>query len=177
MRHFYPYYNPEMAVHVLARLRTTMPDATLVMAGEDKGIEADVRKLAQELGLNGAIRFPGFLDAPSKMREGSRADVYLNTNTIDNMPVSVIEAGAMGLPVVATNVGGIPDFLTDGENALLVRDGDVDGMVRAITRLLTEPGLAARLSVNGRRLAERSSWEQVRPQWEQLLADVTTTAR
>jgi glycosyltransferase involved in cell wall biosynthesis len=82
----------------------------------------------------------------------------------------------MRLPVVATNVGGIPDFLTDGENARLVRDGDVDEMVRAITRLLTESGLAARLSVNGG-LAERWSWEQVRPQWEQLLADVTTTAQ
>jgi glycosyltransferase involved in cell wall biosynthesis len=63
----------------------------------------------------------------------------------------------MRLPVVATNVGGIPDFLADGENARLVRAGDADGMVRAITRLPTEPDLAARLSVNGRRLAERSS--------------------
>jgi len=171
MRHFYSYYNPEMAVRVLAKLRTTMPGATLVMAGKDRGNEADVRRLAHELGLDGAISFPGFLDTQSKMREGNAADVFLNTNSIDNMPVSVIEACAMGLPVVATNVGGIPDLLTDGETALLVRDGDVDAMVRAINRLLTEPGLAAMLSVNGRRLAERSSWEQVRPSWERLLAD------
>ena len=129
-----------------------------------------MRRLTQELGLNGAARFPGFLDMKAKVREGNSADIFLNTNHIDNMPVSVIEACAMGLPVVATNVGGIPNLLTDGETALLVPDDDDEAMVSAVTRLLQDPELAGRLSANGRKLAESFSWEQLHPQWEKLFS-------
>jgi glycosyltransferase involved in cell wall biosynthesis len=172
MRAFQPVWNPEMAVRVLARLRSTAPDATLVMGGQDKGFEASVRKQAAALGLNGSVRFAGFLDMPAKMREGSSADIFINTNRIDNMPVGVVEACAMGLPVVATAVGGIPDLLTHGETGLLVPDNDDQAMVDAIHRLLDDPGLAGQLSVNGRRLAERSSWARVRPTLEEVFADL-----
>jgi len=172
MRRFYPYYNPIMAVRVLARLRATMPEATLVMAGRDDGVEDEVRQLVTELGLTDAVRFTGFLDMKEKIREGNSADIFLNTNNVDNMPVSVIEACAMGLPVIATDVGGIRDLLTDEETALLVPDDNVEAMVEAVHRLVREPGLAGQLSANGKQLAECSSWQQVRPQWEGVFTKV-----
>jgi len=172
MRSFDPVYNPLMAIRVLARLRSIMPMASLIMAGKDKGLEYETRRLAEALGLNGAVHFPGFLDMAAKVREGNAADIYINTNHVDNMPVTVVEACAMGLPVVTTAVGGIPDLLTDGETGLLVPDNDDQAMTAAIHRLLNEPALATRLSTNGRQLAERSSWEKVRPLWEQLFAEV-----
>jgi len=107
------------------------------------------------------------------VREGHAADIFINTNRIDNMPVAVVEACAMGLPVVATAVGGVPDLLKDGETGLLVPDDDDKMMAEAIKRLLDDAELAGRLSANGRLLAERSSWEQVRPRWEELFADLT----
>ncbi len=176
MRSFHPIYNPTMALRVLARLQSTRPEASLVIAGADKGFEADVRRLAGELGLNGSVRFSGFLDGEGKVREGNQADIFLNTSRVDNMPVAIVEACAMGLPVVTTAVGGIPDLLTDGQTGLLVSDDDVEAAVGAIHRLLNEPDLAGRLSANGRRLAECSSWGQVRPQWEQVFADVMECA-
>jgi len=100
----------------------------------------------------------------------SKTDMFINTNHIDNAPVAVLEACAMGLPVVSTNVGGIPNLLTDGETALLVPDDDDCAMADAIRSLLNDPGLAARLSAQGRLLAERSSWEKVRPQWERIFS-------
>jgi glycosyltransferase involved in cell wall biosynthesis len=166
MRSFHPIWNPEMAVRVLASLREKVPEATLVMAGQDKGMQLQVKRLTESLGLNGQVRFPGFLDMQAKIHEGSVADIFINTNRIDNMPVAVVEACAMGLPVVSTAVGGIPDLLTDGETGLLVPDDDDQAMVRAIHHLLKDPDLAGRLSMSGRRLAEQSSWEHVRPQWE-----------
>jgi L-malate glycosyltransferase len=172
MRSFDPVYNPLMAIRVLARLRSIMPMASLIMAGKDKGLECETRRLAEKLGLNGAVHFPGFLDMAAKVREGNAADIYINTNHVDNMPVTIVEACAMGLPVVATAVGGIPDLLTDGETGLLVPDNDDQAMTAAIHRLLNEPALATRLSTNGRQLAERSSWEKVQPLWEQLFAEV-----
>lgn len=166
MRSFHDIYNPLLAVRTLARLRRSLPDAVLVMAGQDSGQEAEVRETARTLGLGDAIEFVGFLDGSGKRREGNRADIFLNTNRIDNMPVAVIEAAAMGLPVVATRVGGIPDLLTDGVTGLIVPDDDEEGMADAVVRLVKEPALASRLSQDGRRLAEQFSWESVRPQWE-----------
>jgi len=87
------------------------------------------------------------------------------------MPVGIVEACAMGLPVVATSVGGIRDLLTDEETGLLVPDGDVEAMTEAVLRLLHQPGLAKRLSENGRRLAEKSSWTSVLPQWERVFEE------
>ena len=167
MRSFHALYRPEMALHVLARVRETRPDATLVMAGPDKGEEPAVRRLAVELGLGGAVRFAGFLDPAGKSREGNAAEIFLNTNRVDNQPVSVLEACAMGLPVVATAVGGVPDLLTHEESGLLVPDGDDGAMAAAVLRLLAEPALAARLSRAGRALAERCSPENVLPLWRE----------
>lgn len=172
MRTFHEVYHPEMAVEVLAELRRTHPAATLTMAGQEKGLHAAVQALASRRGLAGAVHFPGFLGPADKAREFAAHDIYLNTNRVDNMPVSVLEAGAFGLPVVATAVGGVPHLLRDGETGLLVPDSDVAAMTAAVRRLLDEPALAAALSANGRRLAESCAWEPVKVQWEALFAEV-----
>lgn len=172
MRTFHEVYHPEMAVEVLADLRRTHPDATLTMAGQEKGLHAAVQELARNRGLADVVRFPGFLGPEAKAREFGGHDIYLNTNRVDNMPVSVLEAGAFGLPVVATAVGGVPYLLREGETGLLVPDGDARAMADAARRLLGEPGLAGKLSANGRRLAESCAWEPVRAQWESLFNEV-----
>ena len=148
MRTFHDVYNPEMAVRVFARVKQMEPRATLVMAGQDKGTLSDVKRLAHAMNVQEGIRFAGFLDSQSKIREAGAADIFLNTNRIDNSPVSVIEACALGLPVVATNVGGISDLLTHGETALLVPDDDDQAMAEAIVTLLRQPRLASRLSAS-----------------------------
>ena len=177
MRSFHPMYNPSMAMRVMGRLSSDVPEASLVMAGQDKGLQSTVVKLAEEAGLDGSVHFPGILDMAGKTHEGSKADIFLITNRIDNMPVSALEACAMGIPIVATAVGGIPDLLKDEETGLLVPDDNDEAMAGAIRRLINERGLAARLSINGRRLAERSSWHQVQPLWEGVFAELMNSGR
>jgi glycosyltransferase involved in cell wall biosynthesis len=172
MRAFHPIWNPLMALRVLSLLRRSHPESRLVMAGQDHGLQAAVQREAQQAGLADAVDFVGFVTREAKGRQFDAADVFLTTNRIDNMPVAVVEACAAGLPVVSTNVGGIPDLLTQEETGLLVEDNDDAAMAQAIQRLLTEPGLAGRLSRNGRRLAESCAWPQVRPQWERIFAQV-----
>lgn len=172
MRSFHPAYNPQLAMEVLAHLRRTHPQASLVMAGRDKGLEGEIRELARENGVRNAVRFPGFLDEESKMREFSQADIFVNTNKIDNMPIAVVEACAMGLPVVATDVGGISSLLQNDVTGLLVADDDAEAMVEAIKRLLGDANLTEQISRNGRELAERSSWNSVKKLWEDLFAEV-----
>jgi glycosyltransferase involved in cell wall biosynthesis len=170
MRTFHEIYRPDLALEALSFLRETHPGATLTLAGQDKGLLGQTRRLAAEMGLDGAVRFAGFLDAEGKRREFAGHDVFLNTNRVDNAPVSVLEAAACGLPVVSTDVGGIPYLLRNSEEALLVPEGDAVAMAGAVRRLVDEPGLAARLSAAGRAVAERSSWPRVRPLWQDLLA-------
>ena len=92
----------------------------------------------------------------------------MNTTNVDNTPLSVLEAQAAGLCVVSTNVGGLPYLLADGHDALLVPPDDPAAMAEAVRRAISEPGLAASLSRNGRAKAEEFDWTCVLPRWESL---------
>jgi glycosyltransferase involved in cell wall biosynthesis len=101
-----------------------------------------------------------------------RADIFINTTNIDNTPVSVLEAMACGLCVVSTEVGGIPYLLDHALDALLVLPHAPDAMADAVKRILTEPGLAGRLSGNARCKTEQFDWSVILPQWEALFQEV-----
>jgi glycosyltransferase involved in cell wall biosynthesis len=172
MRSFHEIYNPQMAIETLAELKKSYPAATLVMAGKDKGLETECRQLAKRLNVGDAVSFPGFLDDEKKAEEFSKADVYLNTNRIDNMPVSVLEAAAFGLPVVATRVGGVPFLIKDRENGMLCENENPLSMVKSVVSLLENPRLTEKISRNGRKLANRSDWQEVKKDWEKLFAEI-----
>lgn len=172
MRSFHAVYNPHMALEVVSRLRTKYPGVKLVMAGMDKGELASCIELADRLGLNTQVEFPGFINAQQKKELALGADIFINTSRIDNTPVAHLEAAALGLPIVTTDVGGISHIFEHEENALLVPNEDADEMVAQIERLLEMPTLAAKLSQNGRAVAERSFWSRVQPQWDRLFGEV-----
>lgn len=165
MRTFHEHYDPLMAVEVLARVAAVHPDARLTMGGADRGLLDATRARADELGVADRITFGGYLDADAKVAAFEGADIFLNTNVVDNMPVSVLEAAASGLVPVATEVGGIPDVLTDGQDSVLVPAGDADAMADAVLALIAEPERYAALAKAARSLAERSSWASIRPLW------------
>lgn len=172
MRTFHEIYNPCMAVEVLARLVFDFPQSTLTMAGQEKGSLQKVQAQVSEKHLDTYMRFAGFLDTSGKQVEFQRHDVFLNTNRVDNMPISVIEALAFGMPVIATAVGGVPYLIQNNENGLLVPSDDVDAMTNAVRRLIGEPGLAGRLSTNARKFAETHDWSIVLPMWASLFQEI-----
>jgi glycosyltransferase involved in cell wall biosynthesis len=98
-------------------------------------------------------------------------DIFINTTNFDNHPVSVIEAMALGLPVVTTNVGGVPFLVDDEENGLLVPPNQVDEFVKAVERLIETPELAERIAKNARQKVEAYDWETVKFQWFELIDD------
>lgn len=172
MRTFFRTYNPEMAVRVLARVKKKYPQAYMTMAGEDQGLVAIIRQMISKEGLDDSIKVLGFLNDKEKMDQARAHDIYINTNRIDNLPISVLEMCAMGLPIVSTSVGGIPYLLTDKENSLLVPPDDDFAMAQAIEALIRDPKLASRLSAEGRNLAIQYSWDKVCNQWNQLFAEI-----
>ncbi|MEW5676283.1 glycosyltransferase family 4 protein [Flavobacterium enshiense] len=168
VRAFSYIYNPKMAVDVLNALQQHYPGATLCMIGpEQDGSMATTKKYAEEKEVT--VHFTGRLPKPDWLALSSEYDIFINTTHFDNTPVSVMEAMALGLPVVTTNVGGIPYLLEQEKDGLLVADGEVTAMVAAIERLLEQPELALKLSQNARTKATSWDWGQVKLQWKKLL--------
>ncbi len=197
LRSFHQIYNPQLTVKAAALLRDEFPDLHLTMIGPDKGdgSRQQTEQLAKELqsvsslrvskGLSleaQALAYAQATDTDILITGGiansevptwlNRGDIFINTTNVDNTPVSVIEAMACGLPIVSTNVGGLPYLLTDGEDALLVPPDNAEAMATAARRILTEAGLAERLSRNARRKAESFDWANVLPMWRNLIGKV-----
>ena len=172
MRAYHEIYNPWLAIRVAEKLIPKFPDFHLTMAGQKKGLEIKLQKYVDKKRLNDHITILGYADFATKVRLFQDNDIYINTNRIDNVPVSVLEALACGLPVVATRVGGIPYLLEHNQTALFVHDNDRDEMARAICRLIEEPGLAEHLSINGRKYVEQFDWENILNRWESLFASL-----
>ncbi|MBL8214263.1 MAG: glycosyltransferase family 4 protein [Bryobacterales bacterium] len=171
LRAFHRVYAPHKALETLALLKPRFPGATLLMVGGDKGDGSLVRtqRLAEDLKLSSSVTFTGAVEKRDVPRWLNQGDIFLNTTTVDNTPVSVIEALACGLCVVTTDPGGIRYLLEEGKTALLVPVSDAHAMAAAVERLLLDPSLAARLSGAGRALVEPFDWGVVLPLWESLL--------
>jgi glycosyltransferase involved in cell wall biosynthesis len=171
LRAFHPLYAPAVAPAVVAELARTEPGVALCMVGPETHAAAtlETREAIARLALHDRVTLRGKVDRRAVPAVLNEADVFLNTSTVDNTPVSILEAMACGLCVVTTRVGGIPYLLRDGHDALLVPPNDAPAMAAAVRRVLHEPGLAARLSYNARETVERFGWEHVLPQWDALL--------
>ena len=161
-------YNPKMAIDVLVILKTSFFDAELCMVGQEKDVRIDeLKEYADSLGVN--VTFTGKLSKTDWIKLSENYDIFINTTHFDNTPVSLIEALALGLPVVTTNVGGIPYLVRDKETALLVNDSDSQAMADAINELIKSPELAKELAANGRKLAEQFDWQIVKNHWKEIL--------
>ncbi len=170
MRTFHEHYDPLMAVRVVARVAQVRPDVHLTMCGADQGLFAGTRAEAARLGVMDHISFPGYVRAEAKRRVLEEHDLFLNTNVVDNAPVSVLEACGAGLVPIATAVGGIPAMLTDGEDAVLVAAGDEAAMADAVLALLDDPVRFSAMSRAAVERARRSTWPEVRRRWDEELS-------
>jgi len=172
MRTFQDLYDPLTAVRTVAELRRRGTDVCLTMAGQEKGLQHEAEILTGMLGLQSAVSFTGFAAGERKLALFREHDIFLNTNLVDNAPVSVLEAAASGLVVVSSDVGGLSDLLPDGVASRLVEAGAPSAFADAVEELLDQPDLAGRLALAARAVAERSRWESVRPQWTALFGQI-----
>lgn len=168
VRAFAEIYNPLLALQIFNKLIKEYPDASLCMVGPDKdGSLEKCRKFAKNHQLT--VDFTGKLTKNEWINRAADFDIFINTTHFDNTPVSVIEAMALGLPVISTNVGGIPYLLENGVNALLVDDNDTEGFVNGVKDLLKTPEQALKMAENGRKTAAGFDWNSIKLQWEKVL--------
>jgi glycosyltransferase involved in cell wall biosynthesis len=166
-RNLEPLYNVGCVLRAFALVQRRVPAATLIVAGFGSQ-QGELEALARSLALRN-VEFLGRVSPEAMPALYDRADVYLNAPNIDNMPSSIIEAYAAGLPVVTTDAGGIPYIVDHGRTGLMVGRNDHQGMAAAALRVLGEPGLALALSTNARaECLAKYVWPAVRGEWERL---------
>ena len=171
LRALHRIYQPEMAIKVLRDISCRFPDASLIMAGPDKkdgSLEA-VKKLARELGLADRLQIAGGVSKTDVPNCLARGDIFLNTTLYESFGISVMEAAAVGLPIVTTNVGELQYLWKHGQDAMQVPPDDAIAMAAAVQQVLLDSGLSGRLSLNARRKAEQYDWSRVLPLWEAAL--------
>lgn len=168
---------PQLTLLAFRQVLEHVPDAELTMVGDGPLWECCLR-LAKALGIAHSVHLPGVLphSEVAETLSGARAFVQHSVRTfqdeVEGTPVAVLEAGAMGIPVVATRHAGIRDVVIDGETGALVDEGDVAGMAAAMVRLATDPDLARRWGCAGRQriVSEFSMERSIGHLWEILVA-------
>ena len=166
-RNLEPIYDVAAALHALQILRRTLPQVRMTVAGSGPERE-QLERLASELGVADAVEFCGRVERDVMASLYRDADVVINPSLVDNMPNSVLEALASGVPVVSTNVGGVPYIVRDGVTALLVPPRAPAELAAALRRVLEDATLAAELCQNGLRDVRQYAWSQVRDQWARV---------
>lgn len=170
VRSFANIYNPKMAVKVLQELLKLGYKTSLCMVGPDKdGSLIKTKAFANSIGVE--ITFTGKLSKKEWISISKDYNIFINTTNFDNMPVSVIEAMALGLPVVSTNVGGIPYLISHDENGLTLNPNDVSAMVNEIERLLNDVQLREQIVHAAKQKVDLFDWQVVKKQWIRLLND------
>jgi glycosyltransferase involved in cell wall biosynthesis len=174
-RGFHPYYRVDLVVRAFAEVQKLFPDARLDLAGGGP-LDNEISDLVQKLQLSG-VRLLGVVSRADIGRVYDEADIFVNASSLDNMPVSVLEAFASGTPVVSTSPEGM-NYLVDHERTgLLSPPGDAAKLAGNIVRLLHDGELSQRLAANAYRETLRYSWDAVREHWLKLYRAVLSESR
>jgi glycosyltransferase involved in cell wall biosynthesis len=140
-------------IHATKRLLQKNPSIKLIILG--KGPLVDYIKTTSD-NIGDQLRYYGFLPYNKVLKFYQMADIIVSPS-IWPEPLSrvIIEAMALGRPVIATNVGGIPEIITHEKDGILVRPGDPKELERALYRLITDPDLRSRMGLEGRKTIKK----------------------
>ncbi len=168
VRAFKNLYNPLLAIEVLKRVKGKFPDAKLCMIGpiKDTSIE-DVRKKIKENDLENDVEITGVMPKKEWHKKSLDFDIIINTTNFDNTPVSIMEAMALGLTVVSTNVGGLPYLIDDAKDGFLVEKENPEAMATVIINLIGKEN--NEITSNARNKVESFGWNVVKNKWFEIL--------
>jgi len=170
-RNLYPHYCMDVALKAFIQIAAEFPQARLALAGS--GTEAErLREMAEAAGLSDRVEFLGSLDRPRMTEEYAKADVLVNPSSVDNAPITLIEGLSFGLPIITTNVGGIPYMVEPDKTALMVPPKDATAIANALRRVFLDSKLKKSLSANALKEAEKYSAERIISQWVEVFGEL-----
>jgi len=160
---FFGRLNPTKGVDKLAlagkKILEKRKDVHFVFVGPDEGMLGTIKNIA---GSNKNFHFIGPIKERDKVAEMYQAaDLYCLPSYREGLPLTMFEAMASGLPIVASPVNGVPYEMKEPENGLFVQYGDIDGLMGAITRIIDDKALAKKMSQNNRKRAKQYDWDLI----------------
>jgi len=148
---FYPYKGHEELAEAAARVVPTFPNVVFLLVGRDSGTMEETRIRFRTRGIEGSVRFAGGrADVPDLLRA---SDLFVHPSREEGFSNAILEAMAAGLPVVACDVGGNPEAVTDGETGRMVPSRDAAAFASAIAEFLADPEKRKAMGEAGRRRA------------------------
>ena len=171
VRSIHNIYNPSMAIHVLGKIRKIYPNARLCMVGpvKDDRVMEQLKILISRLDLQDHVLFSGQLSKIEWTALSKDYDIFINTTDYDNNPVTLLEAMALGLPIVSTNVGGVPYLIDDNVTGLLVEAKKSEQMVEKINELISGKIDGYQIARNAREKVSHYDKNQIIKQWCQTI--------
>jgi glycosyltransferase involved in cell wall biosynthesis len=162
-RNFDVHYDVACTIRAFRLVQDRWPDARLTLVGGGP-MERELRALVDRLQLR-HVTFAGRVPPDDIAELYAAADIFVQSPIVDNMPTSVIEAYASGLPVVSTDAGGVPVILSHGRDGLLAPLGDHEQLAAHVLTLVDDPPYARQLAENACAIARSCTWRAVREQW------------
>ncbi len=165
-----PEKNHALFLQAAVGIRATNPDTRFLIVG-DGPQRARLESLSAEFGISDAVAFLGTRGDVAELL--SALDVFLLTSHNEANPVSILEALAVGVPVVATRVGSVPTTVIDGQTGFLADPGNAQQVAEYVLRILNTPGLAVTLGANGRANVEQHwSLDRMVNGYEELIEEI-----
>jgi glycosyltransferase involved in cell wall biosynthesis len=170
-------FTPSKGLHYFlqaaCKIRNKLPGVRFVIAG-DGSLRPQLERLIIQFQLQDAVMLLGWRrDVPDLLKT---FDVFLLTSLWEGLPRVLVEAALSGVPIVASNVDGVPEVAQDGENGFLVTPGDTDAMADRVVDLLRDQTLRRTMGQCGRALAESFSVEKMLHDYTVLYLDLVGTA-
>lgn len=167
-----PLYNVACVLRAFAIIQRRYPEASLTVAA-DGWLRPELEKQASDLKLRNT-RFIGFVPFEKMPEMYDAADIYLTSTDLDNMPSSITECMASGVPVVTTDAGGIPYIVKHEETCLMIPRNDHNAMAASAFRLLDDDELAVQIARRARKASRKFTWEAVKNAWLKLYFELAS---
>lgn len=169
-----PLYNVECSLRAYEIVKREFPDVSLTVLGYGSQ-EAELKQFVADRDLQD-VDFLGRVDRNQIADVYADHDILLNSSSVDNMPTSILEAFATGLPVVTTAAGGIPYIVEDGETGHLAPVNDHEALARRLLQVMRQPAATEQMILRAREKSAQFTWPVVEAQWRRMYADLFETA-
>lgn len=156
---FVPSKNIEMIVRALPKILSKV-DARLILVGGGT-TENKIKNLVKDLNIENSVLFTGFASEEKVRKIYEKANIFVTASAADNQPLTILEALASGLPVIAAKIGGIPELIKHGRNGFLFKTNNLDSLTKNILKILLDKNLQRQMSKEGIKTAKSHDIKEV----------------
>ena len=168
-----PYKGPDILLKAFKIVKKEFPEVKLIFGGRGQML-VELQSMAKQFGLEDDVIFLGFVEEEDKALYYKSADIFSlpSTNMAESFGIVNLEAMASGIPVVGSNLGGIPDIVKEEENGLLAKPRDPQSLANSLLKLLKDDDLRQKMGNNGRKMAGNYTWDKIAKETENLYKDI-----